>query len=67
MKPRADTTSHVFSNGDLSKMFQVADVKGKAILALATSLGWEISGFISLKRKTLQDIIDRAKETEQKF
>ena len=67
VKPRPDVSSHVYSNGDLSKMFQVGDVKDKAMLALATSLGWEISGFVKLKRKTLQDLIDRAKENGEHF
>lgn len=67
VKPRPDVSSHVYSNGDLSRMFQVGDVRDKAMLALATSLGWEISGFVKLKRKTLQDLIDRAKENGEQF
>jgi len=67
VKPRPDVSSHVYSNGDLSKMFQVGDVKDKAMLSLATSLGWEISGFVKLKRKTVQDLIERAKENGDHF
>jgi hypothetical protein len=67
VKPRPDVSSHVFSNGDLEKMFQIGNVKEKGMLALATSLGWEIRGVLKLKRKTLRDLIDRAKDTGQKF
>jgi len=67
VKPRPDVTSHVFSNGDLSKMFEIANTKEKALLSLSTSLGWEINGVLQLKRKTLQDLINRAKDTGEKF
>lgn len=67
VRPRPDTKSHVYTNGDLTKMFEVADTRGKAILALATSLGWEISGFVDLKRETLRKLIDRAKENGDQF
>ena len=67
VKPRPDVSSHVFSNGDLSKMFQVGDIRDKAMLSLACSLGWEISAFTKLKRKKIQDLIGRAKETEESY
>jgi site-specific recombinase XerD len=67
VRPRPDTKSHVYTNGDLSKMFEVADTRDKAILALATSLGWEISGFVDLKRETLRKLIARTKETGEQF
>ena len=67
VKPRADVTSHVFSNGDLSRMFEVGDVRDKAMLALATSLGWEISAFVDLKRESLRQILERQEETGEEF
>jgi len=67
VKPRPDVTSHVYSNGDLSRMFQVGDVRDKAMLALATSLGWEISGFVKLRKKKIVDMIDRAKDNGDQF
>jgi len=67
IKPRPDLSSHVFSNGDLSKMFQIGNVKEKAMLTLSTSLGWEINGILRLKRKVLRDHIDRAREVGEKF
>lgn len=67
IKSRPDLTGHVFSNGDLTKMFAVGNTKEKALLALSTSLGWEISSVLRLKRKTLRDMIDRAKANGQRF
>ena len=66
VNPRPDTKSHIYTNGDLSKMFEVADTRDKAILALASSLGWEISGFVDLKRETLSKLIERAKDNGEK-
>ncbi len=67
VRPRPDIKSHVYTNGDLSKMFEVADTRDKAILALASSLGWEISGFVDLKRETLRKLIERAKDIGEQF
>jgi hypothetical protein len=67
VKPKPDVSSHVFSNGDLSAMFKVGNIRDKAIIALATSLGWEISGFVDLKREKTIKLIERAEETGQKF
>ena len=67
VRPRPDIKSHVYSNGDLSRMFEVADTRDKAILSLACSLGWEISGFVDLTRETLRKLIERAKETGEQF
>jgi hypothetical protein len=67
VRPRPDTKSHIFTNGDLSKMFEVADTRDKAILALASSLGWEISGYVDFERETLRKLIERAKETGEQF
>ena len=67
VRPRPDVTSHVFSNGDLSRMFQVGDIRDKAILALATSLGWETSSFTEFKRETLSNLLERQKETGEAY
>ena len=50
VRPRPDISSHAFSNGDLSKMFNTSDIRDKALLSLAVSLGWEIDGFLDLKK-----------------
>ena len=67
VRQRPDVSSHVFSNGDLSRMFAVADTRDKAVLSLSCSLGWEMSGVLGLKRKTVSELIDRAKETGEQF
>ena len=67
VKPSPDVSSHVFSNGDLNRMFQVGDARDKAILALTTSLGWEISGFVKLRRKKVAELVERAEETQEQF
>jgi integrase len=67
VKPRPDVSSHIFSDNDLSRMFQVGDTRDKAMLSSASSLGWEISGFVRLKRKKLEKLIERAKENDEKF
>jgi len=62
-----DLDSHTFSNGDLSKMFDVGSTKEKALLALGCSLGWEISAVLELTRDFLQGLVDRAKSENQNF
>lgn len=67
VKPMPDLDSHTFSNGDLSKMFDVGSTKEKALLALGCSLGWEISAVLELTRDFLQGLVDRAKSENQSF
>src|SRR5208283_5184324 len=67
LRVEMDLTSHTFTNGDLQKMFDVADIKGKALLALATSLGWEVSAVLDLKREYLESLIEKAKSENQQF
>jgi len=67
VRPRPDVTSHVFTNGDLHKMFEIADTKQKCMLTLACSLGWEVRGYATLKQETLRKLIERAKDTGEKF
>ena len=62
-----DITSHNFSNGDLSKMFDLGNTKEKALLSLATSLGWEVSAILGLPRNQLQSYVDRAKSENKQF
>lgn len=62
-----DLDSHVFTNGDLARMFDIANVKEKALLALGTSLGWEISAVLEFNRETLQSLVDRAKADGKRF
>ena len=62
-----DLNSHNFSNGDLAKMFEVGNTKEKCMLALATSLGWEVSAVLSLKRAKLQSYVERAKSEGKQY
>jgi integrase len=67
VRPRPDLNSHVFSNGDLSKMFEVGGTKEKAVIALACSLGWEVSAILELDRQTLTSLVARARSEKQQF
>jgi hypothetical protein len=62
-----DLDSHVFTNGDLTRMFDIANTKEKALLALATSLGWEISAVLEFSRETLQNLVNRARAEGKEF
>ncbi len=55
-----DTHSHYFANGDLGKMYDVADVRGKALISSACSLGWEEHDFIQLDKDLIQAHIKKA-------
>lgn len=61
------TDKHVFSNGDLSKMFDVADTRGKTLITVGTSLGWGISDVLALDKQFIQTEIARAKESNTNF
>jgi integrase len=62
-----DTESHVFSNGDLRGLFEVGNTTEKAIIATATSLGWEISSFLALKREKIESLIRHAKANGEQY
>jgi hypothetical protein len=67
LRVQMDISSHTFTNGDLAKMFDVGGIKDKALLALATSLGWEISAVLGLKRDYVESLIAKAKSEDQQF
>ena len=58
---------HVFSNGDLNKLFDCGNTRAKAIISLGVSLGWAISDVLDLDRKFIETLIDRAKENNERF
>jgi hypothetical protein len=62
-----DVRSHCFANGDLGRMFDVSNLKGKATLATASSLGWEVSDFLALDRKVVEAQIKLAEEHDKCF
>lgn len=62
-----DTNSHVFSNGDLRGLFEVGNTTDKAIIATATSLGWEISSFLALDRAKIEGYLNHAKANGERY
>ncbi len=66
-KLQADTSSHVFSNGDLRTIFEIGNVVEKAIIATSASLGWEISAFLELERDKVSRLIAHAKANSEEF
>ena len=67
LRPVMDLTSHTFTNGNLKQMFEVGNLKEKALLALATSLGWEVGAVLDLKRCFLESMIAKAKSEKEEF
>jgi len=64
---QADTDSHVFTNGDLKRMFDVGGTFEKALLATAASEGWEISAFLEQDRNIVERRIEHAKQNGLRF
>jgi integrase len=62
-----DTHSHYFANGDLGRMFDVCDLKGKAIISTAASLGWEVKDFLALDRSLVEAHIKRAESEGKQY
>jgi integrase len=67
LQTRIDLSSHVFTNGELSRLFDIASVEEKAILATFCSLGWEVSSLLELKRPFIESAIKQAKEEGKEF
>jgi len=67
LQTRIDVSSHVFTNGELSRLFDIAGVEEKAILATFCSLGWEVSSLLQLKRPFIESLIKQAKEEDKNF
>lgn len=62
-----DSDSHTFTNGDLIHMFEVGNTEEKAILAIATSLGWEVSSILNLRSAYIRSLIEKAKADGEAF
>jgi integrase len=58
---------HEFSVLELRKMFHYADVRGKAILSTAVSLGWASDDFLNLKRAEIEALVNKALADKQQF
>lgn len=64
-KAKASVGEHEFSREELAKMFYVADVRDKAILSTAISLGFSVEDFSELPRNLIESLVQKA--TEQKI
>lgn len=67
LRIQIDIDSHVFTNGDLAHIFDVADTQGKAVLATLVSLGWEVSSILELRRARIQGLIEQAKQKGERY
>jgi hypothetical protein len=67
LRTRIDLSSHVFTNGELSRLFDIGTTEEKAILATFCSLGWEVSSLLELKRAFIESKINQAKEEGKDF
>lgn len=66
-KVEEDQNSYEIASSDLSKLFDFADSTEKTILATATSLGYEISSFLALKRQKVKALIDKAASENEEW
>jgi len=67
VRTQAAIGEHVFSIDDFRRMYSIADIRDKAVLSTAVSLGWSVGDFSSLKRDFIQRLVNRAKSTNQEF
>jgi len=67
VRPQKAEGYHVFSNGDLGKMFEVANVQYKTLLAVATSTGWSLDDILRLDKQQVTSLIQRAKQEGKTF
>lgn len=58
---------HVFSLQDLQSMFAIGDLKEKAVLSTALSLGWESSMFLNLDKAFVESLVKRARSQNVEF
>jgi hypothetical protein len=66
-KAQIATGEHSFTQDELKKMFYYGDVKQKAILSTAVSLGWSSIDFLSLEVNFIKPFIEKAKEEKLDF
>jgi hypothetical protein len=58
---------HSFTQDELKKMFHYGDVKSKAILSTAVSLGWSSIDFLGLEVSFIKPYIEKAKAEKSEF
>jgi site-specific recombinase XerD len=59
-KAKVAKGEHEFTREELAKMFYVADVRGKAILATEVSLGFSVKDFAELKRDLIEGLVNKS-------
>lgn len=59
-KPKMATGEHEFNREELSKMFHVADLRDKAILSCAVSLGFSVEDFAELPRALIENLVNKS-------
>ena len=59
-KAKSAKGEHEFNREELAKMFYVADVRGKAILSTAVSLGLSVEDFSELKRDYIESLVNKS-------
>jgi integrase len=59
-KAKSAKGEHEFTREELAKMFYVADVRDKAVLATAVSLGFSVEDFSELKRDFIESLVNKA-------
>jgi hypothetical protein len=66
-KVEEDQNAYEINSNDLARLWDVADLTERAILATATSLGYEISSFLNLKREKTQSLVEKAIAEKEEF
>ena len=66
-KAQIATGEHSFTQDELKKMFYFGDVKQKAILSTAVSLGWSSIDFLSIERSFIEPYVKKAREEKLDF
>lgn len=59
-KPERAKNEHEFNREELAKMYHVADVRDKAILSCAVSLGFSVEDFAELERAQIESLVNKA-------
>jgi len=66
-KAKPSVGEHEFSREELAKMFYVADVRDKAVLSTAVSLGYSVEDFAALPRDLIESLANKAIEQKIDF
>jgi hypothetical protein len=59
-KPKKAMGEHEFTREELAKMYHIADVRDKAILATSVSLGFSVEDFVELPREQIESLVNKA-------